>query len=67
VLYFFFRGGCFGVVELLLEAVKKARIFRRNKVSLHHKVGAYLLYMFGLSVRCVSEFGVPAGREAVRR
>ena len=63
----FFGGGCFGVVELLLEAVKKARIFRRNKVSLHHKVRAYLLYMSGLSVRRVSEFGVPASREAVRQ
>ena len=36
-------------------------------VSVEHKVRAYLLYMSGLSVRRVSEFGVPASREAVRQ
>ena len=52
----------FGVVGLLLEAVRKAGMFRRNEVSLHCEVGAYLLCMSGLSVRRVSEFGVPGGQ-----
>jgi len=57
------------VVELLLKAVEKARVFKRNKVSLRYKVEAGLLYMAGLSTRCISEVvkAVPASREAVRQ
>ena len=57
------------VVELLLEAVEKARVFKRNKVSLRHKVEAGLLYMAGLSTQCIAEVvkAVPASREAVRQ
>jgi len=58
-----------GVVEWFLEAVKKARLFKRNKVSLRHKVKAGLLYMAGLSTRGIAEVvrAVPASREAVRQ
>jgi len=58
-----------GVVEFLLEAVKRARLFKPNKVSLRHKVKAGLLYMAGLSTRTIAEVvrAVPASREAVRQ
>ncbi len=57
-----------GIVELLLKAVKKTGISKRNKVSLRHKVKAGLLYMAGLSTRAIAEVvrAVPASREAVR-
>ena len=55
-------------MELLLEVVRKARMFRRNKVFCSIiRVGAYLLCMSGLSFRCVSEFGIPEGQDVVRR
>jgi len=44
-----------GVVELLLEAVKRAKVFKRNKILLRHKVKAGLLYMAGLSTRTIAE------------
>jgi len=57
----------FWVVELLLEAVKKAGIFRRNKVSLRHKVRGCIMYMAGLSYRGMTERTglIPAGHVAV--
>ena len=55
-------------MELLLEVVRKARIFRRNKVFCSIiRVRAYLLCMSGLSFRCVPEFGIPGGQDVVRR
>ncbi len=36
-----------GAFEWLLEAVEKARIFRRNRVSVEHKVKACVMYMAG--------------------
>ena len=58
-----------GVVERLMEVVKKARLFRRNKVPLRHKVRACILYMAGLSTREIAYTvqAVPASREAVRQ
>jgi len=40
-----------GAFEWLLEAVKKAGIFKRNKVLVEHKVKACVMYMAGLSYR----------------
>jgi len=56
-----------GAFEWLLEAVKKARLFRRDKVSVEHKVRACLMYMSGLSTRdmTVRTGLIPASHVAV--
>ena len=57
-----------GALERLLEAVKGAGLFKRNKVSLEVKVRAMVLYLAGLSTRGMTErYGlIKASREAVR-
>ena len=47
--------------------MKKAEIFRRNRVSLGHKVKAYIMYMSGLSYRGMTERTglIPASHVAV--
>ena len=57
-----------GAFEWLLEAVLERRVFKRNRVSLVEKVYACILFLAGLSTRCMTErFGlIRASREAVR-
>ncbi|MGQ9642080.1 MAG: DDE-type integrase/transposase/recombinase [Thermoproteota archaeon] len=56
-----------GAFEWLLEAVVKAGLFRRNKVSVGHKVSACIMYMAGLSYRAMTVVSglVPASHVAV--
>jgi len=56
-----------GAFKWLLKAVKKAGIFKRNKVSVRHKVKACLMYMAGLSYRgmTVASGLIPASHVAV--
>jgi len=56
-----------GAFEWLLEAVEKAGIFRRNKVSVEHKVRGYIMYTAGLSYRGMAERAglIPASHVAV--
>ena len=56
-----------GSFEWLLEAVERAGIFRRNKVSVEHKVKGCIVYMAGLSFRGITERAglIPASHVAV--
>jgi len=49
--------------------LREVKLFRRNKVSLWHKVKACILYMAGLSIREIAYtvHAIPASREAVGR
>ena len=56
-----------GSLDWLLEAVRTSRVFKRNKVSLRHKVRACVMYMAGLSYRAMTERTglIPASHVAV--
>jgi len=56
-----------GSLGWLLEDVRTSRVFKRNKVSLRHKVRACVMYMAGLSYRAMTERTglIPASHVAV--